>query len=151
MNKLVPSVSLALLVSFAFTGCETPGQSALTGAATGAAIGGLATGRGDGALVGAAIGAGTGYLVGRQVQAERRAAYDAGYYDARNEDRGYHDDRDGYREDRYYRGRYPSGRLTDRPGFVISPYYPYSRIDVRGIPRGAQVEDPSTHRVFINP
>jgi hypothetical protein len=90
------------------------------------------------------------------VQAERRAAYDAGYYDARGEDRdypverGYRDDR-GYREDRSYRGRYPSGRLTDRPGFVISPYYPYSRIDVRGIPRGAQVEDPSTHRVFINP
>ena len=34
---------------------------------------------------------------------------------------------------------------------VISPYYPYSRIDVRGIPRGAKVEDPSTHRIFINP
>jgi hypothetical protein len=150
MNQLVPSVSLALLVSFAFTGCETPGQSALTGAAAGAAIGGLATGHGDGALVGAAIGAGTGYLVGRQVQAERRAAYDAGYYDARNEARDYRDD-GGYREDRSYRGHYPSGRLTDRAGFVISPYYPYSRIDVRGIPRGAQVEDPSTHRIFINP
>jgi hypothetical protein len=150
MNKLVPSVSLALLVSFAFTGCETPGQSALTGAAAGAAIGGLATGRGNGALVGAAIGAGTGYLVGKQVQAERRAAYDAGYYDAHGDDRDYRDE-GGYREDRSYRDRYPIGRLTDRPGFVVSPYYPYSRIDVRGIPRGAKVEDPATRRVFINP
>ena len=145
MKKFVPFISLALLTAFAFTGCETPGQSALTGAATGAAIGGLATGRGQGALAGAAIGAGTGYLVGRQVQAERREAYDAGYYDGR-----YPDDR-GYREDRDYRDRYPIGRFTDRPGFVISPYYPYSRIDVRGIPRGARVEDPSTRRIFINP
>lgn len=152
MNKLVvPSVSLVLLASFALTGCETPGQSALTGAATGAAIGGLATGRGQGALVGAAIGAGTGYLVGRQVQAERRAAYDAGYYDARRDEGDYRDDDRYYREDRSYRNRFPVGRLTDRPGFVLSPYYPYSRIDVRGIPRGAQVEDPSTRRIFINP
>ncbi len=151
MNKLVPIVSLALLTSFAFTGCETPGQSALTGAATGAAIGGLATGRGDGALVGAAIGAGTGYIVGKQVQSERRAAYDAGYYDARRDNGDYRDDDRYYREDRHYRDRYPFGRPTDRPGFVVSPYYPYSRIDVRGIPRGAQVEDPSTHRIFLNP
>src|SRR5229473_2681570 len=103
MKNLVPFVSLSLLTAFAFTGCETPGQSALTGAA----IGGLATGRGQGALVGAAIGAGTGYLVGRQVQAERREAYDAGYYNGR-----YADDRD-YREDREYRDRYPLGRFTD--------------------------------------
>ncbi|MEI9894499.1 MAG: glycine zipper domain-containing protein [Chthoniobacter sp.] len=150
MKKLIPFVSFALLVSFTFTACETPGQSALTGAATGAAIGGLLTGRGRGALVGAAVGAGTGYLVGKQVQAERRAAYDAGYYDGRDpDDRDYRDDR-YYREDRY-RDRYPVGRLTDRRGFVISPYYPYSRIDVRGIPGGAQVEDPSTHKIFINP
>ena len=145
MKKIVPFVSISLLTAFAFTGCETPGQSALTGAATGAAIGGLATGRGGGALVGAAIGAGTGYLVGKQVQAERREAYDAGYYEGRSSD-----DRD-YHEDREYRDRYPFGRPTDRPGFVISPYYPYSRIDVRGIPRGVKVEDPSTHRIFINP
>jgi hypothetical protein len=79
------------------------------------------------------------------VQAERREAYDAGYYNGR-----YSDDRD-YREDREYHDRYPVGRFTDRPGFVISPYYPYSRIDVRGIPRGAKVEDPSTRRIFINP
>ena len=53
-----------------------------------------------------------------------------------------------YREER--RG-YPMGRFTDRPGFVLSPYYPYNRIDVRDIPRGARVQDPSTGRIFINP
>jgi hypothetical protein len=146
MKNLAPFFALPLLTAFAFTGCETPGQSALTGAGAGAAIGGLATGRGEGALVGAAIGAGTGYLVGRQVQAERREAYDSGYYEGR-----YGDDHGYYHEDREYRDRYPVGRLTDRRGFVMSPYYPYSRIDVRGIPRGARVEDPSTHRIFINP
>ena len=46
------------------SGCETPGQTALAGAATGAAIGGLLHGRGEDALKGAAIGAGAGYLAG---------------------------------------------------------------------------------------
>ncbi len=153
MKKLVPFVSSALLTAFALTGCETPGETALAGAATGAAIGGLLHGRGDQALVGAAIGAGSGYLIGKAAQHERRRAYEDGYYDGRD-----YDDRDhdrGYREDdRYYRDsrdRYPMGRLTGRPGFVLSPYPPYNRIDVRGIPRGAQVEDPSTRRIFINP
>ncbi|HSI12885.1 MAG TPA: glycine zipper domain-containing protein [Chthoniobacter sp.] len=152
MKKSIPFVSVALLAVFAFTGCETPGQSALAGAATGAAIGGLLHGRGDQALVGAAIGAGSGYLIGKAVQHERRRAYEDGYYDGHD-----YDDRDrdrDYRDDRYYRDsrdRYPVGRLTNHPGFVVSPYPPYNRIDVRGIPRGAQVEDPSTHRIFINP
>ena len=142
MKKLVPFLCLALLTSFVFTGCDTPGESALLGAATGAVIGGSLHGRGDQALVGAAIGAGSGYLIGKAVQHERRRAYEEGYYDRRGyDDRDYRDDRD----------RYPMGRLTSRSGFVISPYPPYNRIDVRGIPRGAQVEDPSTHRIFINP
>jgi hypothetical protein len=157
MKKIVPFVSSALLIAFALTGCETPGETALAGAATGAAIGGLLHGRGDQALVGAAIGAGTGYLVGKAVQHERRRAYEDGYYeghdyDDRGHDRDYRDH--DYRDDRYYResrDHFPMGRLTNRSGFVTSPYYPYNRIDVRGIPRGAQVEDPSTHRIFINP
>jgi hypothetical protein len=152
MKKLVPFVCLTLLASFAFTGCETPGESALAGAATGAAIGGLLHGRGDQALVGAAIGAGSGYLIGKAVQHERRRAYEDGYYEGRDyddRDRDYRDDR--YSHDRDYRERYPVARLTGRSGFVTSPYSPYNRIDVRGIPRGAQVEDPSTHRIFINP
>jgi hypothetical protein len=147
MKKLVPFVSLTLLASFVFTACETPGESALAGAATGAAIGGLLHGRGDQALVGAAIGAGSGYLIGKAVQHERRRAYEDGYYEGRD-----YDDRDDrYYHDRDYRDRYPVARLTGHPGFVNSPYYPYNRIDVRGIPHGAQVEDPSTHRIFINP
>jgi hypothetical protein len=149
MNKSVPFVSAALLSVLALTGCDTPGESALAGAATGAAIGGLLHGRGDQALVGAAIGAGSGYLIGKAVQHERRRAYEDGYYDGHDYDRD-HDDR--YDHDyRDPRDRYPMGRLTNREGFVTSPYPPYNRIDVRGIPRGAQVEDPSTHRIFINP
>jgi len=144
MKKFVPFVSLALLTAFAFSACDTPGHSALAGAATGAAIGGLLTGRGGGALAGAAIGAGTGYLVGKQVQRDRQDAYAAGYDDGRNGAAG--DDRDRDSSDSY-----PPGRPTDRPGFVVSPYPPYNRIDVRGIPRGAQVQDPSTGRIFINP
>jgi len=145
MKKFLPAVSLSLCVIFAFSGCETTGDSVLLGAATGAAIGGIATGRGHGALAGAAIGAASGYVVGKAVQHERRRAYSEGYYEGR-EDR--YDDRDyrSYREDRY-----PLGRPTNRSGFVTSPYHPYNRIDVRGIPRGAQVEDPSTGRIFINP
>ncbi len=103
----------------------TPGQKALAGAAAGAAAGSLLTGRGRGALAGAAIGAGSGYLIGRlDERADRR---DAGYYD------------------------YPEGRPTARYGLVVSPYYPYNTIDVRGIPHGAQVVDPSVNKVFVNP
>ena len=108
MKKFVPLVALSLLPLFAFTACDTPGHSALAGAATGAAIGGLATGRGGGALVGAALGTGTGYLIGKQVQADRRDAYDQGYYDGH-----YADDR-GYRDDPG--PGYPMGRSTESPG-----------------------------------
>jgi hypothetical protein len=145
MRKFLPSISLALVVVLTFSACETTGDNVLLGAATGAAIGGLATGRGRGALTGAAIGAAGGYLIGKAVQHDRRRVYSEGYYDGRGDDR--------YREEGYYRDdrRQPVGRLTSREGFVISPYHPYNRIDVRGIPRGAQVEDPSTGKIFINP
>ncbi len=143
MKKTIPIVVLSLLAALTFSSCDTPGETALLGAATGAAVGGLLHGRGDQALVGAAIGAGTGYLVGKAVQHERRRSYDEGYYDSRGDNR-----RDDYR---YERERYPVARPTGRYGFVSSPYYPYNRIDVRGIPRGSQVEDPSVGKVFINP
>lgn len=141
MNRLIPIVSLSLLTAFTFSGCDTPGESALLGAATGAAVGGLLHGRGDQALVGAAIGAGTGYLVGKAVQHERRRSYEDRSYDDRYQ-------RDDYA---YDRERYPVARPTGRYGLVTSPYYPYNRIDVRGIPSGAQVQDPSTGKIFINP
>jgi hypothetical protein len=146
MKISVPFVSLALLAAFTLSACDTPGHSALAGAGIGAAAGALLTGRPGGALLGAAAGAGTGYLVGKQVQRDRDAAYEDGYNDGR-----YADNRD-YRDDGGDRDRgYPMGRPTDRPGFVVSPYPPYNRIDVRGIPRGARVQDPSTGRIFINP
>ena len=157
MKKLIPTISLLLLVAFAFSGCETSGQNALLGAATGAAVGGALHGRGDQALAGAAIGAAGGYLIGKAVQHDRRRVYSDGYYDGRGDRRdGYRDerdDRDERGEDRYYReeSRRPYGRPTGRYGFVSSPYHPYNRIDVRGIPRGAKVVDPSCDRIFINP
>ena len=154
MKKLIPTISLLLLAAFAFSGCETSGQNALLGAATGAAIGGALHGRGDQALAGAAIGAAGGYLIGKAVQHDRRRVYSEGYYDARSDrDDDRRDDRYA-RDDRSYREddrRYPVGRLTGRGGFVTSPYYPYNRIDTRGIPHGAQTVDPSCDKIFINP
>ena len=152
MKKLIPTVSVILVAACAFSGCETSGQNALLGAATGAAVGGALHGRGDQALAGAAIGAASGYLIGKAVQHDRRRVYSEGYYDGRGD--RYYDDR---RDDRYSRGdrddyrRYPVGRFTGRDGFVTSPYYPYNRIDVRGIPHGAQVVDPSCDKIFVNP
>lgn len=144
-QKAVPAVSAALFITFAFTGCETAGDSALLGAATGAAVGGLATGRGRGALTGAAIGAGAGYLIGRVAESERRDSYS-------RYERDRDDDDDDYREERTYRrSSGPVGRRTGRRGFVESPYAPYNLIDVRGIPSGARVVDPSVDRVFVNP
>lgn len=148
MKKLIPTISLLLVAACAFSGCETSGQNALLGAATGATVGGLLHGRGDQALAGAAIGAAGGYLIGKAVQHDRRRVYSEGYYDARSDrDGGYRDDDRGYREE----SRYPIGRSTGRYGYATSPYYPYNRIEVRGIPRGAKVVDPSCDKIFINP
>jgi Glycine zipper len=126
MQKLTPLISLSLFAALGLASCDepmSPGQKAIAGAAAGAAAGGLLTGHGRGALAGAAVGAGAGYLIGKlDERADRREGYD-----------------------------YPEGRPTSRWGFVVSPYYPYNTIDVRGIPHGAQVIDPSVNRVFINP
>ena len=108
MKKLVPAVSLSLVAAFGFSGCETPGQTALAGAATGAAIGGLATGRGRGALVGAAVGAGAGYVAGKVAQDRRGGPYydpytGESYYEPR---RGYYGRPVYYRESRYRRPYY---------------------------------------------
>ena len=120
-------IAAILLAAFGLTGCETPGQGAQNGAIAGGIIGGLATGRLRGALVGAAIGAGPGALIGEENKQDRERYY------AEN----------GY--------AYPYGRPTQDPGYVISPYRPHNLIDVRGIPSGARVVDPSCNRVFVNP
>ncbi len=132
-------VSGVTLLALALTSCETPtGQGAAIGAGTGAVIGALAgagpRGYGDrhravqGAAVGAAIGAAGGALVGAAVEADQAAQY-------------------GPPPD----GGYPVARRSGRPGFVYSPYPPNRIVDVRGIPRGALVRDPSTGGVFRNP
>jgi len=136
MKKLLPALSLSLCALLVLPGCETSGRSAIAGAATGAAIGGLLGGRGSDALRGAAIGAGAGFLLGKLVQRQRADSYERGY-----------DDGGGYRGDT----RYPLGEPGRQRGFVRSPYRPYHTIDVRGIPPGAQVIDPSCERIFVNP
>lgn len=126
-TRLLSVVAASLLAGLTLTGCETPGRSSLLGAGIGAAA---ASVTGHSPLRGAAIGAGAGYVVGRLARHERERAYEEGYYEGRG-------------------GTPYAQRLGN--GFVRSPHRPYNTVDVRGIPRGARVIDPSTNRPFINP
>lgn len=140
-RKFLPVAAVGTLIIFAFSACETPGQTALLGAGTGAIIGNQSY---TGSLRGAAIGAGVGYLVGKLVQSDRRRAYEEGYYEGRGER--------PYREVRYSSRSYrPVAQPTERRGIVISPYPPHRLIDTRGIPHGAPVLDPAARRIFTNP
>jgi hypothetical protein len=128
-KHFVSAVCASLLISFALSSCDTPtGYGAGWGAATGALIGAAATGHAEGAAVGAGIGAATGALIGASVEADHYG---------------------------YYRGRavddYPYAEPSDRRGFVYSPYRPHNTVDVRGIPHGALVRDPSTGEIFRKP
>jgi hypothetical protein len=119
-----------MVVAFGLSSCDTPvGQGAGYGAAGGAIIGGLAGGNVQSAAIGGAAGAATGALIGAIVQDSER--------------------------DRYYRdaptGGYPYGRPTGEPGVVRSPYYPHYLIDVRNVPPGALVIDPSSGQPFVRP
>jgi len=128
-NHLLVAVSAAVSISFALSSCETPvGQGAGLGAATGAIIGGAATGHVRGAAIGAGIGAATGALIGAAVEADQ-----AGYYGGRPV------------------GYYPWASRSGTPGLVYSPYPPHNLVDVRGIPHGALVRDPSTGGIFRKP
>lgn len=129
MKKLNSAVvAVAALGALALGSCETPtGQGAGIGAATGAIIGGAATGNVRGAAIGAGIGAGTGALIGSAIEADER-----GYYAGHEAD------------------YYPMGRRVGQ-GLVRSPYPPHAIVDVRGIPRGALVRDPSSGRPFRKP
>ena len=133
MNKYcLSTVSAAFLVSFALSSCETypPGQATGLGAGIGAASGAL-IGAGAAGGRGAAIGAGAGLLAGALVGAA---------VDAENA--------------RYYHappGGYPFARRTSTPGYVYSPYPPHNIIDVRGVPPGELVRDPSTGGIFRKP
>jgi hypothetical protein len=48
-------------------------------------------------------------------------------------------------------GNMPYATPTPDPDVVISPYEPHATISVAGIPRGAQVRDPISKLVFLNP
>jgi hypothetical protein len=40
---------------------------------------------------------------------------------------------------------------TSDPNIVISPYEPHAAISVAGIPHGAEVQDPVSNLIFLNP
>lgn len=119
----------ALGSSTLLTSCETAtGTGAALGATAGGIIGANTNSGGTGrTLAGAGIGALAGALIGSVVDEERASRV----YHA-------HDD-------------YPYGQPTRYSGYVRSPYRPYNVIDVRGIPHGALVIDPSTDQPFRNP
>ena len=122
-------VSVAALSSLVLSSCDTPvGQGAGAGAAAGAIIGGAATGHVRGAAIGAAAGAAAGALIGAAVEEDQAARYGPPPP-----------------------GGYPMADWSGRPGLVISPYPPHRLVDVRGIPHGALVRDPSTDGIFVKP
>ncbi len=125
---LLPAATAAILTTLALSSCDTPtGQGAGIGAATGAVIGAAATGDARAAAIGAGAGALAGALVGAAVEEDQ-----ARYYHAPP-------------------GGYPVAEPSDTAGYVYSPYGNHALIDVRGIPRGARVKDPSTGGIFIRP
>ena len=124
---MTAAASAAVLTTLALNSCDTPtGQGAGIGAASGALIGAGAAG-GRGAAIGAGAGLLAGALVGSAIEADQ--------------ERNYHAPPGGY----------PYGRPTGSPGYVYSPYGEHNVIDVRGVPRGALVRDPSTNGVFRKP
>lgn len=125
---LIPAASAAILGSLALSSCDTyTGQGAGIGAAGGALIGAGATGTVRGAALGAGAGLLAGAIVGSAIDASQQGHYHAPP------------------------GGYPYARGTGTPGYVYSPYGNHNIIDVRGVPHGALVRDPSTGGVFRRP
>jgi hypothetical protein len=128
-KNCLAAVSSVALSALLLNSCDTPvGQGAGYGAAAGAIIGGAATGKVRGAAVGAGIGAATGALIGAAIEEDEARQYGPPP-----------------------EGGYPYARWSGTPGLVISPYPPHRLIDVRGIPRGEMVRDPSTGGIFLRP
>ncbi len=150
--SILGGVPFALL-----TGCETPGQSALAGAGTGAVMGGMLKGTGRGMAQGAAIGAAGGYVLGAYGQSERQRGYARGSWDQQQPPAPVYYAPDPVPRYGHYRQAVPRpeplvyGRRSGRYGFVYSPYGRGDLLDVRGLPHGAQVVDPYSGRVFLNP
>lgn len=152
MNKcLITSFSLGL-VSVCFTGCETPGQSAMAGAATGAVMGGLLKGDTRNVARGAAIGAAGGYVLGKYGESERQKGYiqGQGSYSPPTPPREVYYATPPPRPHYHHHEAPVYGRFSGTYGYVYSPYSG-QLVDVRVIPRGSRVVDPSTGRVFYNP
>lgn len=133
-----------------FTACETPEQSALAGAGTGAVAGLLlGGGKGKNAAIGGLIGGASGYAVGKYGEAERlKAEQRAGAY-SQQAPPVYQSQPPPSAQ--IYQPSYPYGRPSGTRGYVYSPYSRGQLVDVRGIPHGAQVVDPITGQVFLNP
>lgn len=154
MLKLLPLsvgvVSAALLLS----GCETPFDSAVAGAATGAVLGGALKGTGRDMARGAAIGAAGGYVLGKYGEAERARGYSQAqsvYAPPVQRPAYFAPPQTVYYNEYHPRGgRVPWGQFSGTPGYVYSPFGHWL-VDVRGIPRGAEVVDPHTGRRFFNP
>ncbi len=122
-------LSAAALSALSLASCDTyVGQGAGYGAATGAVVGAAATGTVRGAAAGAAIGAGTGALVGAAISEQEAARYGPPP-----------------------QGGYVVAQWSSSPGFVQSPCPPHRLVDVRGVPRGALVRDPSSGCIFRRP
>jgi predicted small secreted protein len=136
MNRKVVVTSASIVAAALLAGCTSTEQGAGYGTLGGAAIGG-AVGGWQGAAIGAGAGALTGALVGNAVDSseERRAQTYAAPPPPPPPP-----------------ASYPAGLLTDRPGFVKSPYNPNGPlVDVRGFAPGTLVRDPVTNRNFIVP
>jgi hypothetical protein len=128
-KKLFAIITPVALLANLLTSCDSPtGAGAAYGAGAGAIIGGAATGRVRGAAIGAAAGAAAGALIGRAIQEDQAREYGP-----------------------VPEGGYPVARWSGNPGLVISPYPPHRLVDVRGIPHGALVRDPSSGGVFRRP
>jgi hypothetical protein len=130
IKQFLTVVSGVALVGSCLTSCDTPtGTGAAAGAGAGAIIGNIAGHGGTrSTLIGAAAGAATGALIGHAIQKDR-------------------EERLGPPPE----GGYPVAEWSGQPGIVISPYPPNRLVDVRGIPHGALVKDPSTGGYFRKP
>jgi hypothetical protein len=158
-----PASSFGLLLvlggSLLLSGCETPGESAFAGAGAGALMGGMLKGNRKGMVQGAAIGAAGGYALGAYGQAERQRGYAQGSAAYSGQASAPEYEQAPPPEPRYRHDHYSApqpepilyGRYSGRHGFVYSPYGRRGIVDVRGLPRGAQVLDPACGRIFLIP
>jgi predicted small secreted protein len=128
-KSTIAVVSALALTAFGLNSCDTyTGQGAGIGAASGAVIGAAATGNLRGAAIGAGAGALAGALVGAAISDEEARRYGPPP-----------------------EGGYPRARWGSTMGYVTSPCAPHNTVDVRGIPPGALVRDPSSGCIFRRP